>query len=342
MDNRITKSRLSNFFAYEWIALVAIAVCAIFLWELIYTMAGVRLTTGQQFKYYYDETLYSQNKETLRSTLIDDDTFSYDVLEISHEALTSEYNVLSTRLTVQEGDAIFTDIIPTAVEGSEYKARRANQMIDAYQMFAFEDLVESAKRYLFKFIDDTKVGNVAFDEAGDLMLTFDNLSAQKIKDNFLSRMRKDNRFRKDAEKEQGIKDETARIEKLCVEVLFLQTELEKDALRSEDDKYFYRYRRFEYSVNVGSEEDKASYTDEYAEEVEKSYGLKIENLVPATGQSKLKNTDYFMVRDSSYAQRGADDVVALIFDFESYQPDLQFETICFLNSLIRIFTETVQ
>ena len=55
MDNKLTKKRLSDFLAYEWILTIIIAVAAIVVWELVYTMSAVRLTVGQAFKYYYDE-----------------------------------------------------------------------------------------------------------------------------------------------------------------------------------------------------------------------------------------------------------------------------------------------
>ena len=44
MDNRITKSRLSNYFSYEWILIILVSLLSLLVWELIYTVSAVRLT----------------------------------------------------------------------------------------------------------------------------------------------------------------------------------------------------------------------------------------------------------------------------------------------------------
>ena len=57
MDNKITKSRLSSLFSYEWLKIVAFFVVAILLFELLFAVTGVKLTAGQQFKVIYDENI---------------------------------------------------------------------------------------------------------------------------------------------------------------------------------------------------------------------------------------------------------------------------------------------
>ena len=333
MDNKITKSKVSNFFAYEWIILIVVVLASVLVWELVYTMTAVRLTTGQHFKYYYDESVYSININSLYNTLVDEKTFSYDVLDVGVESLTSDYNVLATRLTVQEGDAIITDAVPQG-EG-DIKVKRADGLIDSYRMFSFEDLTDRARNYLFSFMKDSVKNGRKFSEIANDEFVYQNLDEEKIAQNFLKRMKKDNRYRKDEAKQQGIQAEKQRIQKLCDEVVFLQTQLDTHP------EYFYRYTMYSQMVNICEEDEKAGYQELLAQETEKSYGLNAEALVPASGNSKLKNTDYFRVRNSEYAEKGSKDVVILIFDFEAYQKDLQFETISFLNTIIRTFTVAV-
>ena len=69
MDNKITKTRLSNFLSYEWILLIILTVAAIVVWELVYTMTSVRLTVGQQYKIYYDEELDTAGHNKLYMSL---------------------------------------------------------------------------------------------------------------------------------------------------------------------------------------------------------------------------------------------------------------------------------
>ena len=69
MDNKITKSRLSDLLSYEWILMLIIAVVSIIAWELFYTMGGVKLTVGQSFKYYYDQSIIVEDDGELKQRL---------------------------------------------------------------------------------------------------------------------------------------------------------------------------------------------------------------------------------------------------------------------------------
>ena len=141
MDNKITKRRLSDFLSYEWILMTVIAVVAVILLELLYTMAGVRLTTGQQFKYFFDQSI-SGNASSVNRLLKDDETFSYDVLKVSSEGLISSYNVLSVRLEIQDGDVLFTDCKDPAEgvanpEEVEDRTIRLKQVVDSFNVYSF-------------------------------------------------------------------------------------------------------------------------------------------------------------------------------------------------------------
>ncbi len=329
MDNKITKARISNFFSYEWILLIAIAVAGILIWELIYTMAGVRLTTGQEFKYYYDETVIGRQAQVLDDELGEAKTLSFDVLNRSYEALNDTMNVLSTRLSVQEGDAIFTDCEPDKkaedLKENEYNTNRANDIIDGYNMYSYDKLVEDAENYLKGFLP---AGST------DSALVYANLDQAKIKANFNKRLGRDNRFRTEAEKVKGIEMEKQRIEQLCEEVTFLKGILEYDKTLSADDSLFYSYKKYEQASNVQDDFDEKKYEDLMDKEPQR-YGLKMEKLV---GGKTIGN--YVTTRKASTAS--AEYVVLIIFNFRTYQPDLQYETISFVNYLIRTFSNLAE
>ena len=101
MDNRITKKRLSEYLSYEWILILVIAIAGIIVWELAYTIASVKLTSGQHFKYYYDYTVSSSGQAQLHALFDKHDTFSYDVLKVSYEDRTADMQILTARLSVQ-------------------------------------------------------------------------------------------------------------------------------------------------------------------------------------------------------------------------------------------------
>lgn len=310
MDNKLTKKRLSDFFAYEWILTIIIAVVAIFAMELIYTVSAARLSVGQQFKYYLDEDLSSFDTYSVYGLLDlnygeNGKTFSFDVLSVEEESLLSSYNVLSVRLSVQEGDAIFT----SSVE-KEDETVRAKKTVDEFPVYDMQSLLNAAKDYLAQFKDGTE-----------------SLDEDAICAYFDTRMKGDNRFRTETEKEEGRENEIGRIIKLANDV----EDFEK-LLSSDRENLFYRYVKYE-QASKGDEND-ATYGAAYAKEKEKGkliYGI---NMAALTG-GKKNVSDYLKIAETN----SAENVVLLLFDFSSYQYDLQFESISFVNTLVREFSD---
>ncbi len=96
MDNKITRKRLSNFLAYDWILLAFICAVAIFIWEMIYSVTSVSLTVGQNYKIYYDyymlfDTNYLELVENLGGNedlgYSNGKTFSYEIQKIDVEKI---------------------------------------------------------------------------------------------------------------------------------------------------------------------------------------------------------------------------------------------------------------
>lgn len=326
MDNRLTKRRLSDFFAYEWIITIVAAAVAIIALELIYTVAAVRLSVGQQFKYYMDEGLYVYDGDMGDIySLLDfsagknGKTFSYDVLSLETENLSSSYNVLSVRLSVQEGDAIFT-----SSEEKEDEAVRVKSIIDQFPVYDLDALFNGAKRYLTKFIKDGD---------GRDIYNFADYDENKIRAYFDTRMKGDNRFRTEEEKQEGRKNEIRRIEKLVGEVKDFGTLMEM----GEEKGLFYRYTKYEQAATT---EDNENYRVVYEREKTDGrenlvYGLNMGALTHAPEKTDKKNvSDYLKLSDGT-----AENVVLVLFDFSSYQYDLQFECISFVNTLVREFSD---
>lgn len=308
MDNRITKKRLSDFLSYDWIIMIIAVAVAIIFWELVYSISSTRLSVGQQFKYYLDEDISSTSSSYIHNILGVDysnngKTFSYEVLSVDTENLNKDYNVLYVRLSIQEGDAIFTSSV--AEEGQEIRAKK---IIDDNPVYDFNSLINSAKEYLDKFKDG------------------DELSDAKIRAYFDERMQGDKRFKTEEQKEEGRINEIGRIQKLASDV----KDFEK-LLQSDNSALFYKYVKYEQASN-GDESD-ATYGAVYKAEKEKDelvYGL---NMGALTG-GKQNVSDYLKLKDSD----SAENVVLLLFDFSSYQYDLQFESISFTITLVKEFS----
>ncbi len=323
MDNKITKKRLSNFLAYEWIAIIATVVAVIILWELIFTVSAVKVKEGQ--RYYFMTDYYvtaSKNSEFMGLT---NGVLSYDVLEYSSEQVQdASDDMLKVRYDMQEVDSVFS-----YTNGLTDGTDRAKNVIDNLEVYNYERLYLEAKEYLYQFVlEELKFDQ---DELSDkekysIALNFDNLDKNKIDENFLIRMDGDNRFRSDEEKASGKALERERIEKLINEV----KDFEK-LIYSEQD-IFFNYTRFEqtYQANPSAENERI-----YNYEISQGrgnaiYGIDLGKL--PTNSEKAQASNFFSV------EKSANNVVLLVFNLKSYQTDLEYESIAFINQTVRIFS----
>ncbi|MBQ0099091.1 MAG: hypothetical protein KBS91_00890, partial [Firmicutes bacterium] len=285
----------------------------------LYTMLAVRLTVGQQYKIYYDENINAKGN-AFELSLFDvkkDNVFSYDILDFSSESLTSDYNVLSTRLTVHEGDIIVTDKKAFVYGEEEFLwDNRANSLVDNYYICSYEKLLDDAEKYLKGFLQEgTEISVDAFKKEE---------VKGRIETYFLERQKKDNRFRSKEEKEAGKKLEVERIQNLVSSYLYF----EKAYKYGIENGWFYSYTKYEYSSNKYVEDRNAEmYQELYKKETPHYYGLNVSAL---TGGEHLAE-EYFVINDGN---NSSENVVLMVFDFVNEQRDLQFESLSVINRLI--------
>ncbi len=318
MDSKINKKRLSNFFQYEWIILAIVIAVAILIMELLYTVLAVRLTVGQQYKIYYDENVYSVGSAFSDSLGYDtsDSVFSYDVLDFSTEILSSDFNVLATRLSVYEGDMIFSDIkTDDSSEEDMSWNNRANILIDNGYICSFDNLLKDAKEYITQFLN-----------SGD-EISVSNLDEKRIEEYFLIRQKNDNRFRTDKEKEEGKKLEVERIKSLVLTYLYFDKAYEY----GKANDWFYSYKKYTYSINAYKEDQYyQEYLDAYKDQNTENYALNVYKL-SENHQGKHPVEDYVTLSGTT----SSENVVLMVFDFIKEQKDLQFESLAVINRLIQ-------
>ena len=316
MDNKITKRRLSRFFTYEWFVLVAVIVAVILAWEFLFSLTSVKLTRDDRFYYYYDISMDDGNATEFYNQITGKNSiFSYGVQEVTDTILFGDYTQFNAFITALDGDAMFTNIrIPDKLQG-DYKENQANKIIDGYNSYSFEKLIEDAISYLKKYVKD-----------GDNPLDKTKIDSDLVKTNFTSIMANDNRFRTNEEKEKGVLLEKTRIERLMDATTRLKWLLETHP------EYFYRYTRYEQSYNLAEKgsRDKELYESWYKSEQEQTYALKLEML---TGGQKNVN-DYFKM----FIDETAKDAVLVLFDYISEQPNFQFESIFFIDYIVNTYS----
>lgn len=307
MDNKITKRRLAHLFSYDWIAMIGCFLAIVFVWQFIFQVSSVKLTRGQSFKYFIDYTISYKNPETFVQMLSDEQVFDpINILSVEQEDVYSgENDVLFTRLDVSDGDVIFTDTVK-----DQYGTGRAQRIIDSGHVYTLDNLLQDAINYLNSF------------------KTNGELDEGKIQAHFLERMKKDNRFRTEEQKAEGIVLEKQRISRLDKEVSDFEYLLNcgKDV--------FYEYTRFSQTLEQSSEENKQGFINwierEKAEGRENAkYGIDLYALTG--GIDKLSTSNFFSVGKGQTAEN----VVLMAFNFLAKQPDEQFEVITFINAIVR-------
>lgn len=315
MDNKITKKRLGDLCSYDWILFIAAIAAAILVWELLYAFTSVKLTTGQRFSIFYDEGVINKNETALRGFLQKDDALSFEVIVLDSESMAASTNVLSIRFQVGDGDVIFASVKPKEGEGSDKGTVRAKSIIDGGYVYNFERLVTDAEEYLkrFKYPDGTWDDEAVY--AG-----------------FDARLGRDNRFRTESEKAEGKRLEKERLVRLEKELADFKTLVSHE-------EYLFRYTRFMQSLDSTTDARREEYTryvetekqnnlKKYGRE-DVAYGLKLDELPTAEG--KLNASELVSLSGESTAK----DVVLMVLDFYKEQPDAQFETISFVNCVVR-------
>ena len=175
----------------------------------------------------------------------------------------------------------------------------------------------------------------------DVFTAYDesNIDENKVESVFRSRMKKDNRFRKESQIKDGIQLELGRVKKLYKEVIDFNKLLGyKD--NPEYDGLFFKYTKYEQILaRLDKDSDEKEYWKSAVEEEKKAgrenlvYALNVEGLSKHSTTENSNPSKYFTVRGAEEAT--AKDVCLMVFNFRSYQPHLQYECISFINTIVR-------
>ena len=331
MDNKVTKRRLSDLLSYEWILIIVTCLAGILLFEFLFTAFSVKLTVGQKFKYYFDHSVVG-NYEAVMDFYGDNYPFSYDVLDFSGEQLGTNADLLPTRLSVYEGDVIFTSNIVSET-GTEQMLVRSKVVLDYFSGYSYEIMLEDAKNYLLTyFMKDGLTKENAFSNYNE-----ENFDLEKVEETFRVRMKKDNRYRKEEQIILGINDEYLRVKSLYKEVL------DFERLISYKEQYpdlFVNYTLYEqglYYARATQADSLPQWEEDYKREVDAGrinliYALNLDELSRHNPTGKKINPSRFVNLEG---KNSAEKVCLTVFNFREQQPHLQFEAIPFINTLVR-------
>lgn len=311
MDAKITKQRLGNLLAYDWLKIVVCIAAAVALLSIFFTMVGTTPTEAQTFEVYaYTDVGAGSDFYNMSDAFEEKKIFSYEILESNFNSFSGNAyagSAYTARRAAGEGTAMFvTDVTVVDDDGnvtseSTLKAMTARESDGAcYGLYAGEEdtggfwdtqyFIEVwCKEYLAKFYDT---------ESYEKLEGFD----ARVEEHFLARNAKDKRFRSAAKKQKGIVLEKARIESLKNDYLAVRSALD-------DGKISYRI---------------VSYSDG-----DRCAGFDVSGL-----HGGLDNLVY-RVADGTRTTDGV--VLVLFFNERGAGNDLRMETLTFLRYLVETY-----
>ena len=317
MDARITKQRLSWFLSYSWAKLLALLIGIVVVLEVFFSLTAVKPKAEQIFKIYYYPTVNAVGVKGLYNFAKNEAGLSYDVLEVNVEVLQDEAvkRVLDARLSAFDGTVIIADRVLTYLDGHDgeelYSKCSYFELIDSFSFFDAEGLLEKGKAY----VDSFKTGG--------------EIDENKVKEHFIARMKGDNRYRFDAAaREQGIKDEIERIKTLDKNLAAFEFLLVSYA----DEGLFTKYTKYQVSKYYYGYQDTP-----YDSETEKYYSLSA-GFIDQNKKPSSPSISEVMTLEYGEGAGTVNDIVLCFFDFTSAKPDLQYETVIFINSLVKKYS----
>lgn len=331
MDIKITGKRFKNLLSYEWVKMIALIVAGVVVWSLLFTTLGTRITVGENFTFFTYEGVYTVGSENKNETLLNEAKnkgyFSYDVLETNSSSIVSggQYTatyMLSLKMTTQDGDVMIISDGRAVTEKEEGESvSDLGTIINSGYLCDIQTLLTKARDYCVYdhlFITENEDGTYTVNE--DVIRKYFLEVRVKSAKNYKKT------YRTAEQKENGAKLEINRIKKLYENYLYVSKAIAKAKSNDSDFLWYGEIYTYDSKGNVIKEKTEV-----------RPFGIdlyKLNTPFIESGIPDIANTWY------TYAdgKTTAEGLVACVFDFTSYQPDLQYETLGFLRYLIETYS----
>ena len=223
MDAKITKQRLSRMLSYDWVKIIGVILAICIVWSLIFTMTATQITPTQKFYVYNYVGNRSFSNDFIRLyQKAFNEKFSYEILEIGKEDLTTEVNtILEARFSVGEGDLMF--IANAKNKDDKYKVQDEDGNVlkdeDGKDVYAYYNYTETFARgrvrYLYNLQGETnyflQIENYLTSYFNDGNWKTGTVNEEKAKAEFRKRVKKDKRFKTEAQLLAGEKADIDRL-----------------------------------------------------------------------------------------------------------------------------------
>lgn len=218
MDARITKSRLANELAYDWLKILITIVVAVFFGVVVLSTAGTKPTTAQEMHLIFYKDLYVCSDFSNKLEEEASDIFSYEVLSSDALVMSSDDTYSDMALTARYMAGQRTILVSSTLTDEDAEKPYIEEAVaGCYAMIEdldeyFSDAEDMAKLYYGgDYINGTQ------DE--------EYLSAQ-----FRARAKGDKRYTNESKILAGIEDEKDRISMLRSSLITVSAALESGVI----------------------------------------------------------------------------------------------------------------
>lgn len=311
MDNKITLKRLKTFFTYDAIKLVAAVVAVCFALLIVFNAVAKKPSYGQDYYMLVADNIHMGQEgqafcQTVKNSGVENYGFSYDILRVNNmviqEAGYSSNYMMNTYVELGEDDVF----IVADVEGD-----------NLYNNYISSFFAEEINLYIEQALTYCKTNGFVDDNG--------NFNTDKIRKNFINTRGKDSRFEKNADFNNGVQNEIARIKAIYKNAVVLKKVLENHP------ELLYK-------------EETLSYNDKV---VEKGYyALKLSAL-NGKGDKRVENafscavpklSEGEEITDETIYEYTIENVVVLIGKNSVDEGDLYYESLAFINKLIDTYS----
>lgn len=319
MDAKISKSRLSNYLAYDWLKILIAVALAVTAVCVFFTTIKTRVRDEQVFTVYaYTDMKMGADGEILGNTLLKSGVLSYEILKTDVEQLADTASgslfgglyggaLYATRITESSRTVMFTSAVDE-IDSAGYEAVEMLLGVNAYSEGAdphgflnFETYLNDCKAYLQQFFGDDVAAGA--------------LDTQKAEEEFLARNGEDRRFTSDKKRAEGLLRERERLEKLRKDYVAVEKAFESGLLS------------YEYITIDEAHADSAH----GVEQGEYNCGVKLGNL------PELRKLFYYEEVRENETMRASNKTSLILFNtaaLANRQNALRYETVAFLSYLI--------
>ena len=334
MDTKITKNRLSRLLAYDWVKIVALVVAFIVAWSILFNSTRAKIRPSQQFtviNYYSNDYLSTDFDALLTNAQNKDKIFSFETSEVVRPYDLNEYETsggsvsfLETHFARAEGDIMFAPSIPFVgdTQGLNYERTFAENFLNRFygNVYKLDEEVEKDGPSNLFFVKFANYLNAFYDGGYQTGV----LNKDKVEQNFRQRVKKQNdkRFRKESLIKQALPLEVERIEKYRDALIEFNGYINAGVIEIvtmdiKDDKGNILWTG-DTAINLCPDESKTGNLKKYL-----SYTVQEEYLDTETGETRTRDV------------KKAKDMYAFILYHEKVETGYEFESVLFLNYLIK-------